>query len=287
MNDINWSRTVFLLVGPDAIARHLAVPMLARVFREGMTPIGYRTLPMPPKGHDELYERNIRTVWDAYRFRLVDLLFAFGPMVVLLLDGPVGSHARLKELKGDSDPLKAAPGTIRRDLWAINVTMSLLHVSDSPEDAEYEASVFFGETAPVPVADATDVLRVCALIAPGVAEQRRFDEVLGGLRAKIAGAVWDDLSPAGRDAALRAHDAGGVVALSQPGFGASLVQHLRRGIDHPVATALAAEFTPEAPKQDVARIRHLLRAFGVEVDRWEELVLTTSMTWRPRRTTDG
>jgi len=287
MTDVDWSRTVFLLVGPDAIARHLAVPMLERVFDEGLVPVGYRTLPMPPQAHDEMYERNIRTVWDAYRFRLVDLLFSYGPMVVVLLDGPVGSHARLKQLKGDSDPLKAAPGTIRRDLWSINVTMSLLHVSDSPEDAEFEASIFFGATPPIPVTDKDELFRVCRLIAPGAAEQRRFDEVLGGLRAKIAASVWDDLAPAGREVVLRAHDDGGVVALSQPGVGRSLVGHLRGGGDHPVATALATEFTPDHPKLDVPRVRHLLRAFGVEVDRWEELVLTTSMTWWPRRTTDG
>jgi nucleoside diphosphate kinase len=286
MSDVDWSRTVFLLVGPDAIARHLAVPMLERVFEAGVTPVGYRALPMPPQGQDELYERNIRTVWDAYRFRLVDLLFSYGPMVVMLLEGPAGSHARLKELKGDSDPLEAAPGTIRRDLWAINVTMSLLHVSDSPEDAEFESSIFFGAAPPIPLTDQDELLGVCRLIAPGAAEERRFDEVLGGLRAKIAAAVWDDLVPAGREIVLRTHDDGGVVALSQPGVGRSLVEHLQ-GRDHPVATVLAAEFTPDHPKQDVPRLRHLLRAFGVELDRWEELVLTTSMTWRPRRTTDG
>jgi len=170
MSDMDWERTVFLLVGPDAIARHLAVPMLERVFQAGVTPVGYRVVPTPPQGQDELYERNIRTVWDAYRFRLVDLLFSYGPMVVMLLEGPAGSHARLKELKGDSDPLEAAPGTIRRDLWAINVTMSLLHVSDSPEDAEFESSIFFGADPPIPLTDQDELLGVCRLIAPGAAE---------------------------------------------------------------------------------------------------------------------
>jgi nucleoside-diphosphate kinase len=43
---------------------------------------------------------------------------------------------------GSTDPVNAAPGTIRGDL-ASEVQENLVHGSDSPESAERELSLFF------------------------------------------------------------------------------------------------------------------------------------------------
>jgi nucleoside-diphosphate kinase len=44
---------------------------------------------------------------------------------------------------GATDPAKAAPGTIRRDL-ASSIEQNVVHGSDSPESAAYEIPYFFG-----------------------------------------------------------------------------------------------------------------------------------------------
>jgi len=44
---------------------------------------------------------------------------------------------------GATDPLEAAPGTIRGDLAAV-MSENLIHGSDSPEAAQREIGLFFG-----------------------------------------------------------------------------------------------------------------------------------------------
>ena len=51
-------------------------------------------------------------------------------------------HARLREIMGATDPAKAAPGTIRRDL-ASSIEANCIHGSDAPETARFEIAYFF------------------------------------------------------------------------------------------------------------------------------------------------
>jgi nucleoside-diphosphate kinase len=48
-----------------------------------------------------------------------------------------------RTLMGDTDPVEAAPGTIRGD-FAIEITENIVHGSDSPASAERELALFFG-----------------------------------------------------------------------------------------------------------------------------------------------
>ena len=48
------------------------------------------------------------------------------------------------QLIGAPNPLEAAPGSIRGD-YAIEMGANMVHGSDSPEAAEREAALFFGE----------------------------------------------------------------------------------------------------------------------------------------------
>ena len=43
---------------------------------------------------------------------------------------------------GATNPLEAAPGSIRGD-YATEITFNLVHGSDSPETAQHELSLFF------------------------------------------------------------------------------------------------------------------------------------------------
>lgn len=293
MNEVDWTKTVFVLLGPDAFARHCALPILQRVIDAGYRPTAYLPIHTRPGELDRFYEKNIRTVWDAYRFRCVDLLFAFAPMIALLVEDVVtgreqGSHEPLRILKGESDPMKTEKGTIRGDFQSINQTLSMIHTSDTPEDAEYEVTVFFPPRGPLPLPrDSYDeLLSACRLITPPIPERRGFDEVLGGFRAKLIMVVWNDLSQTGRDLVRGWEAEGGVYPFAEVGAGKLLAGHLP-GVSHPLAGPLECEFQPDYPREDLARIRQLVGAYGVTLDRWEELVLTTSMFFRPRRRTPG
>ena len=74
-----------------------------------------------------------------------------GPAVLLKLEVE-GAVLKLRELIGATDPVKAAPGTIRGDLRDRNpspdpsVMENIVHASDSPENAARELKIFFPES---------------------------------------------------------------------------------------------------------------------------------------------
>jgi nucleoside diphosphate kinase len=285
VEEIDWDHTVFVLLAPDAFARHLGREVLLRLDREGFAPVAWTVLWQRPANLDAFHERNITQVWKAYLYRLVDRLFAFGPTVALLVEDRrrvegETSHQRLRRLKGASEPAEAAPGTVRGDLRSVNVMLALMHSSDSPEDSRRESAVFTGGrgyTGGDPDG-VHDLLGLMELAMPR--EERGYDEVLAGVRARIVTLVWDDLPPTGRKEAGQLL-AGGAAQLAAVGAGARLAGLLPA--EHPLAPVLACEFSAGYPAFDVDRARALLRAYGSDLDPWEDLVLATSQRFTPRR----
>ena len=53
-----------------------------------------------------------------------------------------GAIAKWRETMGATDPAKAAPGSIRRDLGT-SIQNNCTHGSDAPETAAFEISYFF------------------------------------------------------------------------------------------------------------------------------------------------
>ncbi len=66
-----------------------------------------------------------------------------GPLVALVLAGQDAVRAA-RQVIGATDPLEAAPGSIRGD-FAIAVRRNMVHGSDSAESAEREAGLFFAD----------------------------------------------------------------------------------------------------------------------------------------------
>jgi nucleoside-diphosphate kinase len=67
-----------------------------------------------------------------------------GPVVVQVLEG-ANAVAKYREVMGATDPAKAAPGTIRKDL-AESIEANTVHGSDSLENAANEIRFFFSDT---------------------------------------------------------------------------------------------------------------------------------------------
>jgi nucleoside-diphosphate kinase len=64
-----------------------------------------------------------------------------GPCIALVLERD-NAIAGLREIMGATDPSKAAPGTIRRDL-ASSIEANCIHGSDGPDSARFEIGYFF------------------------------------------------------------------------------------------------------------------------------------------------
>src|SRR3712207_6825731 len=85
MIEVDWERTVFVLIAPDALARRVGDTVLDRMAADGFRPTGWRVLWHRPPDLDAFNERNITQVWHGYLYRLVDQLFALGPTVAVLV----------------------------------------------------------------------------------------------------------------------------------------------------------------------------------------------------------
>jgi len=109
-----------VLVKPDGVQRGLAGAIVARLERRGRHYAEHQSKPF------------------------YDGLIAFitsGPVVAMIWEGREAVSV-VRGLMGATDPLKAAPGTIRGDL-ALDLGMNLIHGSDSPGRAETEIALFF------------------------------------------------------------------------------------------------------------------------------------------------
>jgi nucleoside-diphosphate kinase len=59
-----------------------------------------------------------------------------------VVEGPPDTWKVVRTMMGATNPLEAAPGTIRGDLATV-MTENLVHGSDGPESAAREIGIFF------------------------------------------------------------------------------------------------------------------------------------------------
>src|SRR5271157_3612072 len=128
-----------ILVKPDAFARGLTGEILARFERKGLRIVALRHMTVTRELAQRHYAEHAERPFFA---ELVDFITS-GPIVAMVLEGTDAVRAA-RQLIGATDPLEAAPGSIRGD-FAIAVGANMVHGSDSPESAKRETALFFGD----------------------------------------------------------------------------------------------------------------------------------------------
>ena len=128
-----------VLAKPDAYSRRLSGEILARFERKGLVPVALRVLTMTR----ELAERHYAEHAAKPFFGELVHFITSGPLVAMVLEGP-SAIAAARQVIGATNPLEAAPGSIRGDL-AIATGENLVHGSDGPESAAREIGIFFPE----------------------------------------------------------------------------------------------------------------------------------------------
>ena len=134
------SRTL-VLIKPDAFERGLTGEVLARFERKGLRIAALRQLHVDEDFAGRHYAEHTEKPFFG---ELVEFITR-GPLVAAVFEGPDAVVAA-RQIIGATDPLEAAPGSIRGDL-ALEVTFNLAHGSDSDESAEREISLWFPELA--------------------------------------------------------------------------------------------------------------------------------------------
>jgi nucleoside-diphosphate kinase len=132
------SRTL-ILVKPDAFARGLTGEILARFERKGLQIVALKHMNVQPDLAEEHYAEHKERPFFG---ELVDFITG-GPLVALVLEGHEAYKAA-RQLIGATNPLEAAPGSIRAD-FGLEVQTNLVHGSDSDESAEREIALWFPE----------------------------------------------------------------------------------------------------------------------------------------------
>ena len=127
------------IIKPDAVRKAAVGQIIARLESAGLRVVAARML--------SLTRDQAAAFYAVHRERpfFSDLLefMTSGPVVVLALQGE-NAVARNRELMGETDPAKAAAGTIRAD-FAESIEANAVHGSDSAENAQAEVAFFFPE----------------------------------------------------------------------------------------------------------------------------------------------
>jgi nucleoside-diphosphate kinase len=127
-----------ILVKPDAFARGLTGEIIARFERKGLRIVALRHLTVTR----ELAERHYAEHSERPFFGELVAFITSAPIVAMVLEG-VEAVKAARQVIGATNPLEAAPGSIRGD-FAIETGVNMVHGSDSPESAAREAALFFG-----------------------------------------------------------------------------------------------------------------------------------------------
>ena len=127
----------FAIIKPDAVERHVAGQILARIEAAGFTVRGMRLHHLTKHEAEGFYAvHRERPFFGA----LTDFMSS-GPCILLCLEAP-DAIKKWRTLMGATDPAKADAGTLRKD-FGLSIERNATHGSDAPETAAFELGYFF------------------------------------------------------------------------------------------------------------------------------------------------
>ena len=127
----------FSIVKPDAVAAGQAGAVLSRLEKAGFRIVALRMRSLSRAEAEGFYHVHRGRPF----FSSLCAFMSSGPCVTMVLERE-NAIAHLREIMGATDPAKAAPGTIRKDL-AASIERNAIHGSDAPETAAFEIGYFF------------------------------------------------------------------------------------------------------------------------------------------------
>ncbi|MFJ3924043.1 nucleoside-diphosphate kinase [Streptomyces sp. NPDC090022] len=132
------TQRTLVILKPDAVRRGLIGEIIGRIERKaGWT--------IPAMELRTLDQETLEAHYGEHKGKpFYEPLMGFmasGPVVVLVVEGERAIEG-VRQLAGPTDPIAAAPGSIRGDFGTI-VRENLIHASDGEESAERELKLFF------------------------------------------------------------------------------------------------------------------------------------------------
>jgi nucleoside-diphosphate kinase len=128
-----------VLVKGDGVRRRLVGEIIKRIEAKGLDIRAMQLMDV----NRELAEKHYAEHREKPFFGELVEFISTAPVVAMKLEGE-GAIGIMRRLMGATNPAEASPGTIRGDL-ALSLPDNLVHGSDSPESAERELKLFFGD----------------------------------------------------------------------------------------------------------------------------------------------
>jgi nucleoside-diphosphate kinase len=125
------------IIKPDAVAKNVIGEIYSRFEKAGLTVVAARMIQMTEAQAGEFYAVHK----DRPFFGDLVSFMTSGPVMVQALQGE-GAIAKHRDVMGATNPVEAAPGTIRAD-FAQSIDENAVHGSDAPETAAQEIAFFF------------------------------------------------------------------------------------------------------------------------------------------------
>jgi len=130
----------FVFLKPESVMRGLIGEIVSRFERKGLVLIAAKLIQLSNDQARKLYGVHAS---KSFFEELVSHVTS-APVFLMVWQGP-NAISVARNLVGATNPLNAAPGTVRGD-FALNLTPNAIHASDSAENAERELSIFFTES---------------------------------------------------------------------------------------------------------------------------------------------
>lgn len=127
----------FAIIKPDAVKSGQQGEILARIHKAGFKIVAIKSLRLTKEEAGGFY-----AVHKARPFfgELTDFMSS-GKIFAMVLEAE-DAITKWRDIMGATDPKKATPGTIRRDLGT-SIGTNCTHGSDAPETAAFEIGYFF------------------------------------------------------------------------------------------------------------------------------------------------
>jgi len=131
------SERTLSIVKPDATARNLTGQIVARLEGAGLRVIAQKRVWWKKKDARKFYDIHKEQPF----FKDLITFMTSGPIVLQVLEGE-SAIAKNRAVMGATNPVDAAPGTIRKD-FAVSLQRNSVHGSDSAATAKREIALCF------------------------------------------------------------------------------------------------------------------------------------------------
>lgn len=130
----------FLMIKPDAVQRNLIGEVVSRLERKGLKLVAAKLF----QANEELAKEHYAEHVEKPFFNDLVSFITSGPVFAMVVEGNNVVDVT-RTLVGETNPTKAAPGTIRGD-YGIDLGRNIIHGSDSNESAEREIGLWFNQS---------------------------------------------------------------------------------------------------------------------------------------------